>query len=96
MKAVVKLGVVALMCTSAGIAMADAAGAPTIGATSWTPAQSAAPAMPATPVGQVVPVTPAQHATTQAAAENHSNGRLMLIGGLLIGVIALRSRKHLG
>lgn len=100
MKAAKSLVVGALVCLSAGYAVAESATAPQIVATAWTPAQSAAPAMPQ--VGSLVPggspsrATPGQHATTQVADESHSNGRLMLIGGLLIGVIALRSRKNSG
>lgn len=84
-----------LLSMALGTAMAETATAPQIVATSWTPAQSAAPAMSQAGALPTTP-SPLRHATTQTADEGHSNGRLMLIGGLLIGVIALRSRKNFG
>ena len=84
-----------LVCLGAGQAFADTGAAPQVVATAWTPAQSASPAM-LQPGGPAPVSGSVQHVTAPTADESHSNGRLMLIGGLLIGVIALRSRKNPG
>lgn len=96
MKVIMQSVLAFLMVSSGGVAVAQHIVTRDAVATTWTAAPKASPSMTSsTAVTPAVSNVVASPSLKQGAVEGRSNGRPMLLGGLLIAVIALRSRKHL-
>jgi PBP1b-binding outer membrane lipoprotein LpoB len=102
MKAKKHLVILTLALTSTWAVAGEVDPTATIAASAWTaphnhsltPTASVAPLVATTTVQRAE--TTARATTGSSSQEDRSNGRLMLIGVFLIGVIALRSRKNIG